>query len=87
MRRCVTSILHMRLLLIVIEPNRGNVALFLESDDKTRMLKRVRMPKAKQMAFCPPEIKRRSVIGRLRITRSSRVSLKECVQFMEQYDR
>jgi hypothetical protein len=35
----------------------------------------------------PPEIRRRSAIGRSRINRSSRVSLKECAQFMEQYDR
>jgi len=47
----------MLLLLNVIEPNRGNVARFLESDDKSRMLKRVRMPKAKQMAFCPPKLR------------------------------
>jgi hypothetical protein len=58
MRRCVTSILHMLLLLIVIEPDHGNVAGFLESDDKNRMLKECECRKEKQMAFCPPRLRR-----------------------------
>ena len=33
------AVLHMLLLLIVIEPNHGKVARFLESDNKNRMLK------------------------------------------------
>ncbi len=52
MRRCVNLALHMLLLLMVIEPNHGKVARFLESEWQKPNLKRVRMPKV-NTAFAP----------------------------------
>jgi hypothetical protein len=76
------------LLLIVIEPNRGKVVRFLESDGmaKTECQKSANA-QSKTDGILSRQIKRQSVIGRLRINRSSRVSLKERAQFTEQYDR
>ncbi len=76
----------MLLLLIEIEPNHGNVARFLESDNKTECSKSANA-ESETDGILPPEIRRRSAIGRSRMNRSSRVSLKEYAQFMEQYDR
>jgi hypothetical protein len=86
MRRCVASILHMLFLLIVIEPNRGKVVRFLESDGKTECQKGVNAQRETD-GILSRQIKRRSAIGRSRINRSSHVSLKEYAQFTEQYDR
>ena len=68
MRRCVNLALHMLLLLMVIEPNHGKVAWFLESEWQKTNLKRVRMPKV-NTAFAPGEIQRRGVIARSRTNR------------------
>jgi hypothetical protein len=68
MRRCVISALHTLLLLMVIEPNHGKVARFLDSEWQKPNLKRVRMPKV-NTAFAPGEIQRRAVIARSRTNR------------------
>ena len=68
MRRCVTMVLHILLLLMVIEPNHGKVARFLESEWQKPNVKRVRMPKV-NTAFAPGKIQRRAVIARSRTNR------------------